>query len=256
VTLDWAVLDRRAANGDLAGVESLLLAADERERRAFAATVEAGIRRTPPDHWWRGRHHPGRGYALAVIGTATTAAKAAALLGTTRIRETWARIPLDRFLGLARARELPWVGDLGVRLAAKIPPRQPWLVDWAFVAALLAEGGAMPSASEGVVRGWITALTARGPGAPDLADVLRQDPYLDLLLPGLFEIDGLGAELAVRGWGAEPSLLSTVALLAGEGRLDRAALLDATVDRLVRGDRPEALRAFTTLHDELAPTAD
>ncbi|WP_433832423.1 DUF6493 family protein [Actinoplanes sp. CA-015351] len=38
-----------------------------------------------------------------------------------------------------------------------------------------------------------------------------------------------------------------------EGRLDRSQILAATLDRLVRGDRPAWLRPFAMLHDMLAP---
>ena len=79
--------------------------------------------------------------------------------------------------------------------------------------------------------------------------------------PGMFEVDGLGVELARSSWdqetaavGSPPAVPYALVALAAEGRVDRAVLLDGVLGRFLRGDQVAALRAFVVLHDELAPT--
>ena len=263
MSLEWEVLLRRSFNRDHAGVAALLLAASEPERLGFFPHVEAGIKGL--DDWWAGPSNPASCLALAVIGTAPSAAKAAALLTRRNLRDHWRSMPGDRILAVAAAREVDWLGDLGLRLADRLPVRDVWDGDaWEFVAALLRAGEVRPPASEGVVRGWLAGLI-RPHGRPTapLSLRMRDDEHLDLLLPAVFEIDGLGAEIFTASWNEDTSLPPSavrfpeaVAALVAEGRLERKTVLTATVDRLVRGDRPHALRPFVLLHEALAPTVD
>ncbi|MFC7532839.1 DUF6493 family protein [Actinoplanes sp. GCM10030250] len=261
-TISWQALDGLARARDLDGITTLLLAAPEAERRAAAKQVEAGIRAADPDLWWRADCSPTSGWALAVIGCVPTAAKAAALLGR-RSLQMWNRMDPRLFLTIARARELPWIGDLGVRLAERLAARDVWFEDWRFAAALIRAGAAEPPVTEGFVRGWLNQLQRSHRTAPPLHQRMRDDPFLDRLLPAVFEIDGLGADAGTGHlspktgkWDATPRFPTVVADLVAEGRLDRARVLDSTMDRLVRGDRPNALRPFLMLHDALNPAVD
>lgn len=261
--IEW--LDRRQRNKDYRGIVSLLSKISEEVRLALAPRVEAQIKSIKGEAWWTGPLPPNEtGLCLIVFGTAPTAARAAALLGRREMRDGWSRIPLPLLLQLVRARQVPWLGDLAARLAGKLNARDAgWSGEWEFVDALLRESGTMPPVGEAVTRGWVNQLTrTRHTEKPvPVLDALRASPYLDLLLPSLFEIDGLGADLTggqwnpeTREWDDRPLLMLALAQLTAEGRLDRAMLLDGTLDRLVRGDRPNALRPFTALHDALAPT--
>lgn len=93
------------------------------------------------------------------------------------------------------------------------------------------------------------------PRRSTLVDRLRTDPFLDDLVPRIFEVPDAGAQLL--WWPATdhqwPQALAT---LAAEGRLDRGRLLDACLSRLLRGDRQANLRGFVAILDELAPTLD
>jgi len=263
VTLDWAALDRCAGHLTLDGLTDLLLAATEDERRGFAKELETRIKAVPSERYWR-QNSPAAGYALAAIGCLPTAARTAALLGRREIRNGLGSLPTSRFLELARARELPWIGDLAVRLAGSIPARVDWHGEWSFASALLGAAGVEPPVTEGVVRSWLKHLhhTSGDERPVPLAQRLRDSPYLDLLLPAVFDIDGLGGELTsgwLDGpgrWDTTPRWPAAVAKLVAEGRLDRRTVFEATVDRLVRGDRPAWLRPFALLHDALAPTGD
>ncbi|GAA4937539.1 DUF6493 family protein [Actinoplanes utahensis] len=257
MSLDWAVLLRRAVDADHSGVTALLLGAPEDERLGFFPQVEAGIKGL--DDWWSGPSHPAAGLALAVVGTAPSAARAAALLTRRDLRDRWAWMPVDRLLAVAAAREVHWLGDLGVRLAGRLPTRDVWDGrDWEFVAALLRAGGTPPPATEGVVRGWLAGLIRpNGRRMPPLTTRLRDDEHLDLLLPAVFEIDGSGAQISSASVDENAVRFpEAVAALVAEGRLERKTVLAATVDRLVRGDKPNALRPFTLLHEALAPAVD
>ncbi|MEU4426111.1 DUF6493 family protein, partial [Actinoplanes sp. NPDC024001] len=266
MTLTWEVLERRVRSGDHAGVTRLLLDATEAERAAFAAVVERGIKGAGAAGWWLGHVNPAAGYALAVIGTMPTAARAAALLSRRDMRTMWHAVPVDRFLRIAAARGIDWLGDLGTRLARRLPARPDWDSGaWDFAVAVLRAGGAQPPATEGVVRGWLLRLMEPGPHLrhaplPPLSTRLRDDPLLDLLLPPVFEIDGVGSVITSAAWSnagkPDNPFPGAVAALVSEGRLERKTILAATIDRLVRGDRPHALRPFVLLHDALAPTVD
>ncbi|BAL90698.1 hypothetical protein AMIS_54780 [Actinoplanes missouriensis 431] len=256
MALTWAGFDRLVHEGDTRGVFTMLLEADEAQRRAFGAELESRIRSAAPAGRGWGRQEPGwspASYALAVIACAPTAARAAALLSRREMRQ-WHTIHVDRFLELARARQLPWVGELGVRLAQRSRPGDIRLVtEWEFLAALFDEGKADPPVTEAVVASWLRQMHTGRPAA--LLRNLRASPFLDRLLPGVFAIDGLGAHVRLTPWDGEPASVFSVAVarLCAEGRLDRTSILAATVDRLLRGDRPAALRPFARLHEELAP---
>ncbi|MBO3744329.1 DUF6493 family protein [Actinoplanes flavus] len=243
--LTWAGLARPFSHTDSAALTALLLGATERERLAFAAEIERRIRADREGPWARSTSPAGL-FGLTVIACMPTAARAAALLSRRSMRD-WGLIRVDRFLEIARVRGLPWLGDLGVRLCGRLPARDPAPRDWEFVEALLIEGDAEPPVTGPVVRAWLTAINQsrwtvrQGP----LADHFRASPWLDLLLPGAFEIDGLS--------GLETDFPYAVAQLTAEGRLDRATVLAATADRLARSGTAPALRPFTRLHDALSP---
>ncbi|WP_430782460.1 hypothetical protein [Actinoplanes sp. G11-F43] len=110
----------------------------------------------------------------------------------------------------------------------------------------------------GFVRAWISALYDRGGRRTPFVDDPRASPFLDVLLPAVFEIDGVGAALndgywGTTSWNPQAAVPEAVLLLIAEGRLDRAVILAAVRDRLVRGDRPAWLRPFTAIHEGLAP---
>ncbi|GID64936.1 hypothetical protein Acy02nite_28170 [Actinoplanes cyaneus] len=273
MTLTWEMLQDRALRGDPAGLLTLLIRAPEQERLAIAGDVEAGIRKSDRDAWWRSESAPGYanpnpGYALAVIGCMPTAARAAALLTRGNMR-TWATIGAPRLTEVARFRQIPWQGELGRRIAERLPARDADGNLWPVISALLQAGDAEPPITENVVRAWHAHLVSvrthrRDRSAPPpLSMRLRDDPHRDVLLPGLFEFAGLGADMSggswnetTGSWSNEPRLPGIIAYLIGEGILERKTYVDLTVDRLLRGGKPNELRPFALLHDALEPTVD
>ncbi|GGN62314.1 hypothetical protein GCM10010112_20340 [Actinoplanes lobatus] len=260
--LTWADLDVLARRADHVTITRRVIALSEPERAAFAAELEAGIRKTRGEAWWGQRgNDPAAGYALAVIGSMPSAARAATLLTRRDMRDGWGSIPAEKFRSIVEARDIPWLADLGVRLAEKLPAKEVWARDWEFVSPMLTATPELAPRTEGFVRGWLDHVHQSTGRLRGLADALRDSPFLDHLLPAVFEIDGIGSALTGGQWDGEawnttPRSPAALATLVAEGRLDRATVFAATVDRLVRGDRPALLRPFAMLHDALAPTVD
>ncbi|GAA2572605.1 hypothetical protein GCM10010435_54230 [Winogradskya consettensis] len=220
------------------------------------AVVEAVLAASPTltreqfDRWWNSGEAPLA--VLAAVGLLPTAAKTAQVLRRRDIALDAAAV--GPVVTVARARGIPWLTDLAHRLGDSAER-------WDFVAGLLHAENAAPPTSEAFVQGWLWELDfphiPRQRSVP-LVDRLRTDPFLPALLPRIFEIDGLGTRLLFesRRSGIKHVLLDALAQLCADGTLDRATVLDGTLDRLVRGDRPGALRAFVVLHDHLAPTRE
>ncbi|WP_410537981.1 DUF6493 family protein [Streptomyces sp. KL2] len=184
-------------------------------------------------------------------------------------------------LTVLAGRPAQWLGDVARRVADRIRTEDAW--DWpryALAERLVALSGCPVPTGDGFVLGWALERmwpqrSARWPGvaggAPEpygrlspsgsgtLAERLRDDPFLDTLIPRLFEVEGAGVVL--ESWGAargaeEPSWPKALAALAAEGRLERSALLDGCLSRLLRGGRPAELRGFLSVLGGLAPTGD
>ncbi|MDG4811336.1 DUF6493 family protein [Micromonospora sp. WMMD1120] len=234
--------------GDVSTAVSLLHPLDEPTRRALGDEVVAHVRRRR-DYWWAGRE--ATTLAVVAVGTLSTATKTAELLGRRAVGLGGA--DHEPVIAAARQRGVPWLADLAYRLAERLPRARAW-DGWHFVAGLLVAENAPPPTGDAFVAGWAHSLwMARYESRPrPLLDRLRADPFLDPLLPRLFEVDGIGLDTMFNGagQGVPPAL----AALAAQGRLDRTALLDGVLGRLLRGDRPGALRMFLALHDLLAPT--
>jgi hypothetical protein len=268
----WTAVDELARAGDLGGIVGLLAKAGEADRFAVEGAVEAGVLSAEAVQWWaagpvggRAPANPAPGHALAVVGCVRGAAKAATLLVKLSGR-TSNHSYLERVAEVGRSREASWLADVGTRVARRLPARNARLEDWSLAAALLREAGAGPPVTEAFARGWIRQLMRPGlPGQETKALAVRlgEDPFLDRLLPAFFEIDGLGTDAAaafrdpgVEHEDREPWLPAVVPVLLEQGRLDRAVVLGATVDRLATGGRAAGLRAFVLLHDALRPTID
>ncbi|MFC4051864.1 DUF6493 family protein [Actinomadura syzygii] len=249
-------IQKAISAGDVSRTVALVGALDGDARRAVAkelpelltsARGQAGI-------GVRGQQVTG---ALLVAGAGTIAgpAAAAAWLGRRDLRIWW--WAWDDFPELRAAlravtagRSDEWRADVGRRLAARIRPADGDRARWDMAAALITSAGATPPVSDGFVVGWVVGRS------PD-PEALAGDPFLDTLVPALFEANGVGAALAeeVR---PDPSVASpwahALAALARAGRLDRAALLDGCVSRFLRGGTARELRWFGRLHDALEPT--
>ncbi|NED53707.1 hypothetical protein G3I24_22760, partial [Micromonospora aurantiaca] len=181
-----------AVRGRMSEVRSALAGLDEPARRALGDELVAVVRRRRDDWWWRGEAAT---LAVAAVGTLSTPTKVAALLGR---RSVWlAGVDAAPVVDTARERGVTWLADVAHKLADRLP-RDRMVAGWPFVAGLLLAEKAPPPTGDDFVRGWATAQGSPGPrgNRPPTVDRLRADPFLDPLLPRLFEVDGVGAELA------------------------------------------------------------
>ncbi|GGS54550.1 hypothetical protein GCM10010156_11650 [Planobispora rosea] len=152
------------------------------------------------------------------------------------------------------ARPAEWQADLAVRLALRVRVRRDrWAGDprdrnLPLTFALLGRTGTTPPEHDPLVLVWVDT--------PPTADRLRGDRLLDVLLPRLFEAQGVGRALS--GERADPpaaeSWLGTLHALAAEGRVDREMLLRGCVSRFLRGGSTTELRFFARLHELLEPS--
>ncbi|WP_428962337.1 DUF6493 family protein [Micromonospora fluostatini] len=234
----------------------------EERRREIAAELTTWFKERNRSTWWS----QGKGTALAVlvVGCLPTAAQAATILARRSIV-----LDGSRAAGLVRAaateRGVTWLGDLAHRLAARFN-QSSWIEHWRFVATVLRDEGAPPPTDDRSVQLWVSGLQFpddRHDGRrrrPLLAARLREDPFLPVMLPRLFEVDGLGSQLGfdivLRSWEDRErhGLLNALTALAAEGVVDRAMLIDGCLGRLLRGDKTAALRSFVILLDQLQPT--
>ncbi|MBQ1049066.1 hypothetical protein KBX50_11415 [Micromonospora sp. C51] len=248
------------SSGDADSVAAALEGLPEQRRREIGVELTAWFKQRDRETWWSAG--TGTALAVAVVGCLPTAAQAAAILGRPSVNPHGRRAA-ELVRRAAQERGIDWLVDLAHRIAARFR-QDTWVGRWHFVAFLLhAEGGAPPT-DDRCVQLWLTGVEApdrfhQGQAAP-VVDRLRDDPFLAAMLPRLFEVDGIGVQMmfvaAHHNWDdpGQPALPAALAQLATEGVVDRVMLLDGSISRLLRGDRPAALRAFTTLLDQLAPT--
>ncbi|MWA03475.1 hypothetical protein F8568_024460 [Actinomadura sp. LD22] len=205
----------------------------------------------------RGFHEP---LILAGAGTIGGAAAAAAWLCRREFDTWWLRSQgreLRRDLDVVTAdRPVQWRADVGRRVAERIRVSdftEQVLPRWHMAAGLTLSAGAEPPAADGFVVMWASG----GADTKALAD----DPFLDALVPRLFEADGVGAALAFDRSTAQRvkerrTWADALTELAAAGRVPRGTLIDGCVRRFLRGGTPHELRWFAQLHELLEPTDD
>ncbi|GAA4242057.1 DUF6493 family protein [Actinomadura meridiana] len=250
---------KAVAVGNLPETVRLVAALDDSERRAAAKELRGELKRL------RAAYRYGfldrtviNALLLAGAGTIGGPAAAATWLCRSDLRPWW---PGDATGRLCEAlcdvtsfRPAEWRAEVAHRVAARLRTTDDDLVRWHIAAALARSAGGAPPVSDGFVVGWATDGVSPG----ELAD----DPFLETLVPKLFEVDGVGAVLSRpsfrNGWDTAGGQSWATALtgLARAGRLDRAALLDGCVSRFLRGGTPHDLRWFVQLHEALEPTDD
>ncbi|RLK25606.1 hypothetical protein DER29_3615 [Micromonospora sp. M71_S20] len=232
----------------------------EQRRREIGAEVTTWFKQRQRTTWWTAGS--GTALAVAVVGCLPTAAQAATILARNTVNPDGERAAA-LMSTVAEERGITWLGDLAHRLTTKIN-QQTGIEHWGFVAALLRVTGTTPPANDRFVELWLDSVQLpdrRRAGRPaPLIERLRDDPFLDAMLPRLFEIDGLGLRMTfdevTTTWDERRRhvLPTALARLATEATIDRTTLIDGAIRRLLRGDRAAALRAFTILLTELQPT--
>ncbi|MFB7667545.1 DUF6493 family protein [Kitasatospora sp. NPDC056138] len=248
--------------GDADGVAAELAELTPAQRRACLPELKA-FRKEIREDWWR---KPDITQALLIAGAGchTAAAAAAGWLGGAEFsRGSGWRHPA--LLTVFESQPPEWRTAVVARLAER---RQEawWSDEYQFLEHLVLTTGCPVPTSEGFVAHWLTDrgwqrdraphLTG-GVVGPTLWQRLSADPFVPLLVPRLFEIDEIGAELD-RPWHEQQDgggWAQCLARLAEQGVLDRDEMIDRCLARLLRGGRASDQRGFLTLLQAFAPTA-
>jgi hypothetical protein len=182
------------------------------------------------DNRWR----YGNTLAIAGAGLLPNASTLAPFLVRNNIWTRWDATgdPAELVIELLQHRELPWLPDLAVRLAARMRPTTARQDLYRVIVACCGEDP--PDAD-----GFILHLMGRGPA--------EFGPGYDVLIPRMLEVVGAGAALA---WERNewPAFL--------RGRADRAVLLDGCLARLQQGGAAGEMTGFIALHEAIRPTMD
>jgi hypothetical protein len=231
--------------GEVERVAELLVAANEKERRAAAKSVGA---QADLWRWDRNERHLRRQQAavLAWAGTATAREISSG---------AWALVRLDDQLDDAVYTVLAARGRGFMENLARMLLRERSF-GWPLVRRAAREGVIARPEHPNFVGGMIFWVgTRNGHNAPDSVyrGLVDEPEYLDDVWE-LFEHD-FGTDLGM--WGQEDNRWRTALVrLAAEGRLDRERLLDASLDALMRDFRPSGLAWYAQLHEALEPTRE
>jgi len=219
------------------------------ERRALLPGLQA-LRKELRAAPWESR--PERSYpALQVAGAMCHSGAAAAATWIAGADMRWRQAPADLLLKVLADRDTGWQADVARRLAARPVSAD---VPFALMAGLVRRSGCEVPVTDAYVVGWVRHI-GHSWGRVPLVDRLRAEPDLAPLVNGLFELSDLGEVRWLFGDGPG-SWQSALAELTGAGVLERKAVVDACVARLLRGGGPTDHRIFLPLLGLLAPTRD
>lgn len=230
-------------------VRNLFLITSQAERSAIVA---------PLKNYARDAHYS-QVPALYVAGAGSfpTAVQLAKYLFRSEFQWTPAEFPTELLLATLRDRGVSWIPELVTILAGKLTDED--LARWYFVVGLAHAAGVPVPTTEPFVKGWVQAVGFSTEA--QALDRLRSDPFLTVMVPRIFDVDGVGSDLVRDGihYAAAPDPGKTIAgvlpALAAEGRLDREMLLDGCLGRFLRGETAHHIRGFVGLYRALAPSA-
>ncbi|WP_103958090.1 DUF6493 family protein [Nonomuraea solani] len=222
--------------GAFHSVANLLIGYDDIQRREVARELPGHLRGSTAGERWI--------ESMRVAGAGALAGSAAVAAWLNR-RELILPLADDipPILRVVAVRPPAWQEDLAVRMALRLRGARFWGEDRRvrLALALLRETGAEPPEHDPLTLAWIASAGG------DLA----ADPLLDVMVPRLFEAEGVGGTL--RNDRRLPDALVT---LAADGRIKRATLLDGCRTRFLRGGQAADLRFFVRLHDLLDPAPE
>ncbi|MEU9735344.1 DUF6493 family protein [Streptomyces sp. NPDC048002] len=237
--------------GRIAETVSLLDGMTDGERRAFVPELRALRKELRPDRWsrWSRRVLP----ALHLAGAACQTGAAAVADWLAAGDFAWSPAPPVRLVDVLADRDTAWLADVTHRLARRPENAR---VPYELMSGLVRLSACPVPTTATYVRGWLMHIGGSWVRSGPLADRLRQEPQLAELVAALFEIDEIGSVLGWLTGEGRDSWHASLARLAEEGVLERKALLDGCVARLLRGGRASDVRAFLHLVRALEPTRE
>ncbi|MFJ2478313.1 DUF6493 family protein [Streptomyces sp. NPDC087659] len=216
------------------------------ERRACLPVLKSW-RGTTRNNWDDGHVAIRAALLLAGAGCCTGTAAAAQWLASGDLR--WAISDPSSVLATLGGRTPEWLGQVAHRLAERRAFAEE---EYPLIAQLVHAAGCEPPTTDGFVRGWELSIPVHG---MTIRDRLRDDPFLAVMVPRLFEVPEAGSDFQ-HSRPHDPGWADALAGLAEEGRLSREMLIDGCLSRLLRGDRPGLVKGFLALLDALDLTGD
>ncbi|MEV7319617.1 DUF6493 family protein [Streptomyces sp. NPDC093970] len=229
----------------------LLRRLSDAERRALLPELKR-LRKEVRELPWDRRDGRERMYpALQVAGAMCHSGAAAAATWIAGADMRWWQAPVETLLRALADRDAGWQADVARRLAARPDSAD---VPFALMAGLVRRSGCEVPVTDAYVAGWIRDV-CRDWAHMTLVERLRADPDLAVLVNGLFELADLSGVRWLFGDGPG-SWQSAIAELTRTGELDRRAVADACVARLLRGGGPSDHRVFLPMLLRLALTRE
>ncbi|MEW2354821.1 DUF6493 family protein [Spirillospora sp. NPDC029432] len=251
------MLLKQLDGGNLRMVAALAPRLTDAERRRLGEDLPGLLRdvqdRQPGFSWsWSMERHK---WAFMAAGAGGIGGAAAAAAWLTR-RDL--RVPSSdgepahalRVVAAAAGRPAAWRAEVARRLAGRLAVADQAdphgnAAAWRICALLSADAGAGPPDDDAFAVGWANWTDP---------EELAGDPFLGAMLPRLFEIEIIGRVLGGtyqgRPW------IDALTALARAGGIDRTALLDGCLRRLLRGGDLADLRWYVRLHEALAVTPE
>ncbi|MCE7872587.1 hypothetical protein DYH09_19700 [bacterium CPR1] len=233
-------LEQAIKSGEQAVVECLQ-AADENERRAAAPVAVRMYAAWRSDPLGASKSLGGPA-ALALLGTASLSE-----LRKAHLDAVWDH---ERAVAVLRQRRPDW-------LSAWVDwtlEKQPFISRWGLARRLEREGLIARPEGEGYWLGMIVGTARNG-----ALRMLELDPELLELVFQLFEVEGSG-ELSLAAHDKytreQDSWAYALRELAGQGRLDRQRLLDASLQALARDFEQFRAGWFSRFHESMQPTRE
>nr|WP_062343062.1 DUF6493 family protein [Herbidospora sakaeratensis] len=245
---------------DVPGLRAHLAGLDEPERKAVAAELPGYL----TDRW----EVAAQARAFRLLGAAcfSGAAQVAAWLDRRELREPRPpRADAADLLLVLQDRKDEWRRDLAHRLVARLRPSRArgWRnvhgqPGWDLAASLVIETGIEPPENDAFVTGWLWDLCHRL-WTGETIEAIRDHPLLDVMIPRLFQAEGVTPALT-HDWtfntaNHNRSIISGLAELAAEGRLERQVLIDGCIARFLTHGQDRQIEPFVHLWNTLRPTS-
>ncbi|MEV0209452.1 DUF6493 family protein [Streptomyces sp. NPDC050788] len=237
--------------GRTAEAVSLLDEMTDAERRAVFGELKALRKELRAAPWDAGSRRAYPPLYVAGVACQTGAAAVAAWIAAADMR--WSRTSPALLLRILGDRDPKWLADVTHRLAER--PASSG-VPYELMAGLVRLSGCPVPTTDAYVRGWLGHIGATWQREETVLDRLRQDPYLPQLVAALFETDDIGGFFGWLAGDGPNSWYGALSRLAAEGTLDRGAMIDACVARLLRGGTTADQRAFLRLLKDLSLTPE
>ncbi|WP_436774908.1 hypothetical protein [Yinghuangia sp. YIM S09857] len=249
-----AQLRRKGGRQSLPGLFEGL---SESERRTLVPELKDAVK-SRSNHW--GNESvvvPLRVAGAACIGGAAGVSQ---WLARRDLQLGWKASPNEEVVTVLMQRSPEWIPEIAERLSARLSGEW-WSGDWDLVDRLVRVSGAEPPTAERYTLGWFDNHTRQQGRRPQhLVQSLHADPLAPVMLMRLFDVEQIGRAVADNeGWrDSSPERTWTHAFrsLADSGFIDREAVLNACLSRLLRGVQPPDARGFVCLYEALESTED